>query len=173
LFLNLRQDNRIRRGAYSRTVDLLGTAWFQAHADVRSDVTEPALSEFEAEFARYQNEPLPPAEVSDAAEYLSGVFPLELETNAALASRLCTLTDLGFGVDFLQGYRDRVRQVDVAAAQAAGRSFIARPGLALVLVGEEGVVVPAKAHASRVFVYDLTGALVREEPGQLPSTCAP
>jgi zinc protease len=172
LFLNLRQDKSYTYGAYSGLSDLLGTAWFTASSDVRSAVTAPALGEFVGEFERLRSEPLPGSELGDAKQYLSGVFPLQLETNAALASRLSELVDIGLGVRFLEEYRDRVEAVDVSAAQAAGARLVQREQLALVMVGEEDVVVPAaRSFASRVYVYDLDGNLLREEPGELPSSC--
>lgn len=173
LFMNLREDKSYTYGAYSVLSELLNAPIFRAQSDVRSDVTLPALQEFLVEFRRLREEPVPADEVGIATSYLSGVFPIQLETNRQLADRLSQLLDLGLPADYLEGYRAAVTAISPESASVAGASLVADGTLELVLVGEEDVVIPAaRAVASRVYVYDLDGRLVREEPGELPTTCA-
>lgn len=171
LFMNLREDKSYTYGAYSR-LSPWGDGVFRATAMVRSDVTEPAISEFEYEFARFGQDALE-ADLSDAQAYLSGVFPIALQTNMQLASQLAALADQDVSFAYLESYRDEVNSADMTAVQARGATLFDRDELALVLVGERDVTVPAAvAHASVVRVYDLDGALIETLEGDLPSTCA-
>ena len=77
----------------------------------------------------------------------------------------------GAGTEFLETYRDRVRQVTVEEAERAGSLLFDRQGLMLIMVGEDRVVEAARPWSSRVNVYDLDGELVRQIDGELPSTC--
>jgi predicted Zn-dependent peptidase len=172
LFMNLREDKSYTYGAYSRTAELLGAAYVRVSSDVRSDVTGPALTEFLAEFSRVADEAFSDDEMRDSMNYLSGVFPIQLERNSQLASRLSGLLDLGRGADYLQQYRGAVAGVTTDQAVAAGRRLIARGALTLVMVGEEAVVVDAaRAVSSQVHVYNLEGTRLRSEPGSVASNC--
>lgn len=171
LFMNLREDKSFTYGAYSTNQTARSAAVFRATSDVRNDVTEPAVAEFLAEFAQL-GEPIPPNELQDATDYLAGVFPIQLQTNGQLAARLAWMERMDLDRDWLTGYRSAVTGADPAAVDAAGAHIASRDRLSLVMVGEEDQVIPAATqHTSRVFVYDLEGALVRELDGELASSC--
>lgn len=169
LFMNLREDKSYTYGAYSR-LEQWGDGVFRAASNVRSDVTGPALDEFAAEFARFADGPLD--DLEDARAYLSGVFPIEHQTNPQLASALARLLDQQIGVEYLESYREHVGSVSEPAVREAGAELFDPGALTLVLVGEyDAAVQAAAAHSARVFVYDLTGALVETLDGQLEASC--
>lgn len=172
LFMNLREDKSYTYGAYSGLQQLQGASFFYAQSDVRSDVTGAALEEFRNEFDRFAQVPIAENEFAGATNYLSGVFPIQLERNSSLAGRLSELIDRGFDASYLRDYRQRVGAVGNEGALEMGRSFIHHPFLDLVMVGEEDVVIDAaKAVANQVDVYDLEGNLLRTEEGSQPAVC--
>lgn len=172
LFMNLRERRSLTYGAYSSLSVLDGAAWFSASSNVRSEVTAEALEAFEEEFARFDGSAIAIDDLSDARDYLAGVFPIDNETNAQLASRIAYVFDRGLGVEWLRAYRGAVRAVEPDRAGEIGARLIDRDRLTLVMVGpEEAVVDVAAQHASRVHVYDLEGALLRTVEGVLPSSC--
>lgn len=172
LFMNLREARSYTYGAYSRLQQILGASWFTAFSNVRSEVTEGALTEFRNEFSRVANEPFAPAELAGAVDYLAGIFPIQNEQNAPLADSVLRTLDLGLPLTYLTGYRDAVRGVSGDAALAAGRATVRGEALSLILVGgEEKTVAPAGEVTSKVTVYDLGGNRLREVPGKLPRTC--
>jgi predicted Zn-dependent peptidase len=172
LFMNLRERRSLTYGAYSSLAVLDGASWFSASSNVRSEVTAEALDAFEEEFARFDGSAIPVDDLDDARDYLAGVFPIENETNAQLASRVSSVLDRGLGVDWLRTYRGQVRSVEPDRAGELGARLVDRDHLTLVMVGpEEAVVDVAAEHASRVVVYDLEGKVLREVEGQLTSSC--
>jgi predicted Zn-dependent peptidase len=173
LFLILREERSYTYGAYSGLRELRNAAYFGAMSNVRSDVTTDAVATFLEIFDAFQSGDLPADDVNNNVSYLSGVFPIGLARNSALAGRLLSLylADLD-APEYLEAYRDALAGVSVEAATAAGRVLIDPANLTLVMVGEEEAVMPAAiAHASTVYVYDLDGELVDTVEGDAESTC--
>lgn len=173
LFMNLRERRSFTYGAYSAMRELEDAAWFTASSEVRSDVTADALGAFLEEFNRWQTETLPEQDLSNNISYLSGVFPIELARNGAIAGRLLSLYFSGLDApEFLENYRAQVNAATVESVTTAGRDMINPSNFALIMVGEEAAVRPAALqYASKVYVYDLDGELVETLEGEAPSTC--
>ncbi|MCB9506752.1 MAG: insulinase family protein [Myxococcales bacterium] len=162
LFMNLREEKSFTYGAYSRLDTFASTGIVRVYSDVRSDVTEPALAELIAEVGRTS------LDVSDAATearaYLAGVFPLELETNAAVAGRLASLAARGIAFDQLERYRGAVAATTDADVVAAAESLFQPGAMAAILVGDADVAIPAaRAHFEHVVVYDLDGNVIEAD----------
>lgn len=171
LFMNLREDKSYTYGAYSRMDHWRAMNVLRVSSNVRGEVTADALTEFEYEFDRYGQDELT-SDLEDGRAYLSGVFPIQLETNDAIAGRIASLLDDGVPLSHLTDYREAVGAVSEEAARAAGEELFDRRDMTLVMVGEEENVVPAAvAHASTVHVYDLDGQLIETLEGELASTC--
>src|SRR5204862_7400442 len=84
LFMNLREEKGYTYGAYS-SLDarrLAGT--FRATAEVRTPVTGASLHEFFYELNRIREEPVSDEEIKNAKSYLTGVFPIRIETQDGL-----------------------------------------------------------------------------------------
>lgn len=171
LFMNLREDKSYTYGAYSGMQHGRAINAFRASSNVRGEVTDDALTEFVYEFGRFGEDPLTD-DLEDGRAYLSGVFPIQLETNDAIAGRLASLLDDGIPLSHLREYRAEVAAVTEEEARATGATLFDRLDMTLVMVGEEGNVIPAAvAHASTVYVYDLDGTLIDTLEGEQESTC--
>ncbi|MBU6160529.1 MAG: insulinase family protein [Myxococcales bacterium] len=173
LFMSLREEKSYTYGAYSGMREVVGAAWFQASSNVRGEVTADAVGAFIEEFDRFQQETMPETDLQDNVSYLSGVFPIELARNGAVAGQLLSLYNRGLDAPaWLEGYRDAVTSVSIDSVTEAGRSLINPAALTLVMVGEEPFVRPAALqYASKVYVYDLDGELVETLDGEASSTC--
>lgn len=172
LFMNLREDKSYTYGAYSGLAERRNTAYFVASSNVRGDVTTEALQEFVVELSRFATDPITESEFDVATSYLTGVFPINLQTNQQVAAQLIHLLDKGLGTEFLAEYREHIASVTNEQAVTQGRTFINYPDLDLVMVGEEASVIPAAVSvAAVVHVYDLNGDLLRSMPGTGPTTC--
>ena len=96
LFMNLREEKGYTYGAYSN-LDARRTAGsFRATAEVRTPVTGDSLKEFFYELNRIRNEPVSQKEISDAKSYLTGVFPIRLETQEGLTDQLVQIKVLRY-----------------------------------------------------------------------------
>ena len=73
------------------------------------------------EVARLHDEGPTDDEMEDAKGYLTGVFPVRLETNAGVAGQLLSAELYGLGLDYIERYPSIVRGVTRAQAVTARR----------------------------------------------------
>ena len=77
-----------------------------------------------AEFARLADEPVSAEELADTQAYLTGIVPLQLETNDGVASTLLTMEWLQLGLDFLARYNDLTYAVTAADVQRVAQTYL-------------------------------------------------
>jgi zinc protease len=158
LFMNLREDKGYTYGAYS-TLDARRTAGtFRVTAEVRTPVTGDSLKEFFYELNRIGNEPVSQKEIGDAKSYLTGVFPIRLETQEGLTDQLVQIKMLNLPIDYLESYRDRVQVVTVEELQRVARQYIKPDQAAMIVVGDGALVLDQmKPYCEDIEVYNTAG----------------
>ena len=136
LFMNLREEKGYTYGAYS-SLDARRTAGtFRATAEVRTPVTGDSLKEFFYELNRIRNEPVSEKEIADAKSYLTGVFPIRLETQEGLVDQLVQIKMFGLPENYLEIYRDRIQAVTIAQVQEVAMKCVRPDEAAIVIVGD-------------------------------------
>ncbi|MFI5311142.1 MAG: insulinase family protein [Gemmatimonadales bacterium] len=143
LFTILREQKGWTYGAYSRLTRYKGVGFFEASAEVRTEVTDSSLVEMLAQVRRIRSEPVPQKEFDDSKSALVGRFPLQVETAEQVAAQVSTARLLGLPNDYVQTYRQRLAAVTPAAAQAAATAAM-RPDQALVVVVGDGAKIYEK-----------------------------
>src|SRR5688572_24664428 len=95
-----------------------------ADTDTRSESTGEALRLVVDEMWKLQRERVGERELSDAQAYLTGSFPLTIETPSAIA--LQVLSSVFFGLDLreLETFRERVNAVTVDDIQRVARTYL-------------------------------------------------
>jgi zinc protease len=158
LFMNLREDKGYTYGAYSN-LDARRTAGsFRATAEVRTPVTGDSLKEFFYELDRIGKEPVSEKEIADAKSYLTGVFPIRLETQEGLTDQLVQIKMLNLPDDYLQSYRDRVQAVTISDIQRVAEKYIKPDEAAVVVVGDGALVFDQiKPYCEDIEVYNTAG----------------
>jgi len=136
LFMNLREEKGYTYGAYSNLDTRRTAGTLRATAEVRTPVTGNSLKEFFHELESIRNEPVTPKEIADAKSYLTGVFPIRLETQEGLIDQLVQLKMLGLPDDYLQVYRDHVQAVTVDQIQQVAQKYVKPNEAAIVIVGD-------------------------------------
>jgi len=158
LFMNLREDKGYTYGAYTSLDARRSAGTFRATAEVRTPVTGDSLKEFFYELERIGNEPVSDKEISDAKSYLTGVFPIRLETQEGLTDQLVQINMLRLPSDYLQTYRDRIQAVTVQEIQRVAQKYIKPDEAALIVVGDGALVMEQiKPYAEDVEVYNTAG----------------
>src|SRR4029434_9605716 len=115
--MNLREEKGYTYGAYTN-LDARRTAGsFRATAEVRTQVTGDSLKEFFYELNRIRNEPVSAKEIGDAKSYLTGVFPIRLETQEGLTDQLVQIKMFGLQDSFLETYRQNIQAVTIDQVQ--------------------------------------------------------
>lgn len=140
LNLNLREKNGFTYGVRSRFVLRSSPGPFRVSTAVGNEVSAPAVREIMSELEAMAAEGPSEAEVSAARDYAAGIFGLQLETAAQIATRVGQLVVYGLPDDHFDRYRDRIRAVDAAEAAAAARRHIRPHEAQIVVVGDADVI---------------------------------
>ena len=94
------------------------------------------------EFWRLQRERVGERELSDAKAYLTGSFPLTIETPDAIATQVLNVLFYGLPVEQLESFRQRVNAVSVDDVERVSKFFLRPDRLAIVLVGNAAEFTP-------------------------------
>jgi zinc protease len=158
LFMNLRESKGYTYSP-SSDLDTRRTAGsFRATAEVRGPVTGASLKEFFYELERIRNEAVSEKELKDAKAFLTGVFPIRLETQEGLIDQLVQIKMFELAADYLQTYRERVNAVTSADVQRVARQYVTPDKTAVVIVGDAAAIMDQiKPYSATIEIYDTTG----------------
>jgi zinc protease len=136
LMLNLREEKGFTYGIRSRFSFRNQAGPFVISTAVATEVTAEAVVEALAEFHGLVRDGPTAEELTQSRDYLSGVFPLRLETTGQVAARIAELLVYDLPADFYSTYRDRIRGVTPQAVLEAGRACLGSDSLMVVVVGD-------------------------------------
>jgi len=131
----LRTQRALTYGAQANMDALKESGDFVAQTNTRSDATAEVLRLTFDEFWRLQRDPVSERELADAKAYMTGSFPLTIETPDAIAMQVLNVVFYGLPIEDLQNYRDRVNAVTVEDIQRVARAYLRPDRLSVVLVG--------------------------------------
>lgn len=158
LFMNLREEKGYTYGAYSNLDARRNAGTFRATAEVRTPVTGDSLKEFFFELDRIRSERVSEKEIADAKSYLTGVFPIRLETQEGLTDQLVQIKMLNLPADYLQTYRDRVQAVALDDIQRVAAKYVKPDEAALIVVGDGASVLDQiKPYCKDLEIYSTSG----------------
>jgi zinc protease len=142
-----------------------------ADTDTRSDSTGEALRLLVDEMWRLQKQRVSERELGDAQAYLTGSFPLTIETPSAIALQVLNAIFYGLDLQELQTFRERVNAVTVDDIQRVARTYLHPDRLSIVLVGDASKFEQQLAGAGfnqveriPVSELDLTAVDLRKKP---------
>lgn len=144
LFQNLREEKGYTYGAYAGFGTYRNGGFLRASADVRNEVTGPALTEFNKELQRMVDEPVGAAELGRAQRYLAGIYLYRNQLRGAVAGTLAGLWIDGRAPEELGEYVNRVKAVTAADVQAVARRYMDPKDQSVVVVGDPSVAEQLK-----------------------------
>lgn len=139
LYRVLRSERGLTYGAEADIHALKDTGDIVVKTDTRSDSTGEALRLILDEIWRLQRERVHPRELADAQAYLTGNFPLTIETPSAIALQVLNAVFYGLDLEELQNYRERVNAITPDDIQRVAKQYIHPDRLSIVLVGDASV----------------------------------
>lgn len=158
LFMNLREEKGYTYGAYTNLDARRNAGSFRATAEVRTPVTGASLEEFFYELNRIRAEAVSEKELDDAKSYLTGVFPIRLETQEGLIDQLVQIKMFDLPEDYLQTYRHQVSAITREDVQRVAQQYIMPDKVAIVIVGDAAAITDQiKGYAETVALYDSAG----------------
>jgi zinc protease len=140
----LRTERGLTYGAQANMAALKVSGDFEAETNTRSEATGEVLRLIVDEFWRLQRERVGERELADAKAYMTGSFPLTIETPDSIAMQVLNVIFYGLPLEQLQTFRDRVNAVTVDDIQRVARAYLHPDRLSVVLVGN------ARAFASQL-----------------------
>jgi hypothetical protein len=138
--MTLRETKSWTYGAYSSLEPLKDMGALVATAEVRTPVTDSALTELLRIERSLATTRVTPAELDAAKSALVGRLPLQIETAQQVAERVGRNTMLGLPKGYLRTLRPRLAAVTAPQLQAAARTYI-RPNQALIVVVGDGALI--------------------------------
>ncbi len=158
VFMNLREEKGYTYGAYTRLENKRLAGDFEATAEVRTSVTGDSLKEFFYELERIRVDKVGGDELTDAKNFLTGVFPLRAETQSGLSSLIVNQHLYDLPEDYLQTYRAKVDAVTAEDVLTVAQKCVRPDEIAIVIVGDAEEVLPqVTSYADSVEVFDTDG----------------
>lgn len=157
LFLNLREEKGYSYGVYSGVTALKYPGPWRAYGDVRTEVTEGAMTEFFREFQKIRDERAPQNELDEAKRSLVASFALSLESPDELLGYAIVRKIYGFPADYWDTYPARIMATTAEDIQRITRKYINPENLQVVAVGDVSKIRPIMEKYGPVEVYDTEG----------------
>jgi zinc protease len=158
LFMNLREEKGYTYGAYSSLDARRVAGSFRVTAEVRTPVTGASLKEFFYELERIRSESVSDKELADAKSYLTGVFPIKIETQEGLIDQLVNIRMYDLPDDYLHSYRERVNAVTADEILRVAQKYVTPDKAAVVIVGDAHAITDQVRLFSEVIeFYDTEG----------------
>lgn len=138
----LRSEKGLTYGASADMDAFKLTGSIIAETDTQTSTTGEALRLTIDEFWRLVREPVGDRELMGAQAYLSGSFPLSIETADEIALQVLNLLFFDLDVKDLETYRDRINAVTSDDIARVARQFVKPGRLSIALVGDASKVLP-------------------------------
>lgn len=138
--MNLREKNGFTYGAFSRYMFRRGAGPFFAGAQVRSDVTAPAVRELFHELERIRTEPLSDEELRMAKDYVIRSLPGEFESLGRVADGVGNIWTYGLGNDYYSKLPGMIAAVTARDTSRVANEYVHPENLLLVAVGDRSKI---------------------------------
>jgi zinc protease len=154
LFQNLRERHGYTYGSGSTMEMNRWAGVFSASAEVRNEVTAPAIQEILGEITRLDNEPVPEPELATQRQYLAGNYLLSLQSPLHTAERVQAIDLYGLPADYFKTYARRVGDVTAAVVQSLAKKYLNADEMSVVVVGEAKEIQAPLEKLGPVKLYD-------------------
>ena len=157
LFTNLREENSYTYGAYSNLLasEIVGP-WL-ANSEVRTAVTDGAMTEFLKEVDRIRDQKVPASELEDAQHSIVSAFALSLEQPTGVLGYALTRKRFGLPDDYWDTYPARVSAVTAEDVARVAKKYIVPGNLQIVAVGDAATIKTVMEKYGPVTVYSADG----------------
>jgi predicted Zn-dependent peptidase len=161
LFRHLREDKGYTYGASSDFGATRHRGSWAATTEVRTEVTDPALTDLLAEIATMRDTPVPEAELNDAKRGIIARFALSLENPQQMLGYYVQNWLYGLPADYWDTYPAKISAVTAAQAQAAAAKYLDASKLQIVAVGDAGKITDALKKKGTLETFDADGKPVK------------
>jgi predicted Zn-dependent peptidase len=136
LFLNLREEKGYTYGVYSSVIARKYAGPWTAGGDLRTEVTDGAMTEFVRELSRIREEKVPEEELDAARRSVVARFALSLESPQQLIAYAITRKAYNFPADYWDKYPAQIAAITGEDVQRVARKYIDPATMQVVAVGD-------------------------------------
>jgi zinc protease len=126
-------------------------------SDVRNAAADSALELFVSLAQKLKDQPIPAADLEIAKSYLTGSFPLTIETPSQIASQVAAARLLGRPADHVQTWRQKLAAVTPADVQRVAKTYLHPENAVIVVSGDANALKPKLEKFGKVTVVDEEG----------------
>ena len=157
LFLNLREEKGYTYGVYSNFIALKYPGPWSASGDVRTEVTEGAMTEFLKELNRIRDEKVGTDELEEQKRSIVASFALSLESPSQLLNYAITRKIYNLPDDYWDTYPAKIMAVTADDVQRVARQYVNPQTQQVVVVGDAKKIKAVLEKFGQVELYDADG----------------
>jgi zinc protease len=161
LFRHLREEKGYTYGIGSFFSAPTHRGAWQASTSVRTEVTEPALTDLMAEIAELREKPIPEKELADSKRAVVASFALSLENPQQVLGYYVDSWVYRLPPDYWDTYPARIEAVTAEQAQSAAKKYLDPARLHIVAVGDAAKVTDILKKKGTVETYDADGKPIK------------
>jgi zinc protease len=135
LYEEVRRKRGLSYGASSEFRMPTQPGWFLASTYTKTESTVEALGVVLDVLGAMDDKPVPAEELAQRKTYVTGAFPLEIETPDGVAAKVLEAMKFGYGKEYLESYRERIDAVTAEQVQSFAGKRIQPDRMLIVLAG--------------------------------------
>ncbi len=110
---------------------------FQINVQTKNESANEVIAETLKEIRRIQTELVSDKELNDAKAYLTGSFPLRMDTSAKIAAMLASIELYRLGLDYPQKYPELINKVTREDVQRVAKKYLHPDTMVIVVVANQ------------------------------------
>lgn len=110
---------------------------FQVGFQTKNESANTAIEETLKEIKRIRRDPVSDNELSDAKSYLTGSFPMRIETSSRIARFLVAVEFYGLGVDYIDNYPVYINNITKGDVLRVAKKYLHPENFVLVVVANQ------------------------------------
>ena len=154
---NIREEKGYTYSPGSVMTGFADAGFYRFSADVRNEVTGPAITEVFKEFEGMRSQGSDGAELQGAKAYLRGVFPIQTSTQSGLAALLNNVYVFGLPKDYPETFREKIAAVTPEQVKRASQSLFGTDNSVIAIVGDWSKVKDQLGAFKDITFVDLDG----------------
>jgi zinc protease len=157
LFLNLREEKGYTYGVYSNVIARKYAGPWTAGGDLRTEVTDGAMTEFLRELNRIREEKVPEEELEAARHSVVARFALSLESPQQLIGYAITRKAYNFPADYWDKYPAQIVAIKPDDVERVAKKYINPGTMQVVAVGDANKIKTVMEKYGPVEMMDVSG----------------
>ncbi len=133
---NLREQHGYTYGARSHFHANKYAGDFVVATEIKNEITSDTINQILIELEKLRNSFVSESELQNVKNYISGSFPLQLETPNAIASKVINLKLHGFKDDYYNSYIRKVNQLTKEDIKLAAEKYLYPDRLIISIAGD-------------------------------------